>query len=120
MIEENWAAGWIYGLVPPKTVNAAARCPQGVAKVMTQHSFANQLVAGLTFGIYTPMTIQVTCAQISETSSLDKENTLTVSKYSTEEELRRVFQLAAEKSIRSKKEIFIVIEDPNTPTRIGS
>ncbi|NNK65052.1 MAG: hypothetical protein HKO98_17750, partial [Gemmatimonadetes bacterium] len=29
--------------------------------VETQHSFLNGLVAGLTFGIFTPMTITVTC-----------------------------------------------------------
>ncbi len=41
---------------------AASRCPNGVARVETQQSFVNGLVAWITFFIYTPMTIMVTCA----------------------------------------------------------
>jgi Bor protein len=52
----------VFGLVPPSTVETAAKCPNGVAKVETQLSFLNQLVSVLTLSIYTPMTIEVTCA----------------------------------------------------------
>lgn len=62
-IEERWASGWIYGLVPPATVETMMKCSQGVAQVETKLSFLNQLVSGLTFGIYTPMEIVVTCAE---------------------------------------------------------
>ena len=58
-IDVNWASGWIYGLVPPSTVEAMDRCTNGVARVETQLSFLNQLVSGLTFGIFTPMQINV-------------------------------------------------------------
>ena len=61
-IEKPWATSLIYGLVPPETVQTASQCPNGIARVETQLSFLNQLVSGLTFGIYTPMTITVTCA----------------------------------------------------------
>ena len=61
-IEEKWASGWIYGLVPPATVQTMQGCPAGVARVETRQSFANGLVGILTFGIYTPMEIVVTCA----------------------------------------------------------
>jgi len=60
--EEQWAASWVYGLVPPKIMNTAAKCTSGVAKVETQHSFLNGLVAVLTFGIFTPINIKATCA----------------------------------------------------------
>jgi hypothetical protein len=62
VIDKAWASSWIYGLVPPSTVSTANKCPNGVAKVETQHSFVNQLVGFLTAGIYTPMQITVTCA----------------------------------------------------------
>ena len=62
MISQPWASGWIYGLVPPKLISAASHCKSGVARVETQRSFLNSLVGGLTFGIYTPMDIRVTCA----------------------------------------------------------
>ncbi len=61
-IRKPFASSWIYGLVPPSTVEAAEECPNGVARVETQLSFVNQLVSFLTSGIYTPMSITVTCA----------------------------------------------------------
>lgn len=63
VIEKKWAAGWVYGLVPPSTVETTSKCKKGVAKVSTQLSFANQLVSFLTSGIYTPMEIVATCAE---------------------------------------------------------
>jgi|AP12_2_1047962.scaffolds.fasta_scaffold32915_2 hypothetical protein len=62
-VEKKWASGWVFGLVPPSTVETTAKCPSGVAKVDTQLGFANMLVGMLTFGIYTPMDIRVTCAE---------------------------------------------------------
>jgi hypothetical protein len=63
VIEKRWASGWIFGLVPPSTVETAAKCPSGVAKVETKLSFVNQLVSFVTLSIYTPMKIRVTCAE---------------------------------------------------------
>jgi hypothetical protein len=61
-INQPWATSFVYGLVPPATVEAMQECGSaGVARVETQHSFLNALVGGLTFGIFTPMTITVTC-----------------------------------------------------------
>ena len=62
-IEKHWASGWIFGLVAPKTVETAAKCTTGVAKVETQLTFVNMLVSFLTLNIYTPMDIRVTCAE---------------------------------------------------------
>ena len=62
VIDKSFASAWIYGLVPPSTGSTAEKCPNGVAKVETQHTFLNQLVGLLTLGIYTPMQIRVTCA----------------------------------------------------------
>lgn len=62
VIDKQWAHGFLYGLVPPSTVETAAKCPHGVARVETQQSFVNGLARLLTFGIYTPMQITVTCA----------------------------------------------------------
>jgi hypothetical protein len=61
VIEKEWAASWLAGLVPPDPVETAGKCPNGVARVETQHSFLNMVADILTFGIYTPMTITVTC-----------------------------------------------------------
>ncbi len=65
VISKSFASGWILGLVPPSTVSTAAKCPAGPARIETQLSFVNQLVAWLTLYIYTPMEIKVTCAASS-------------------------------------------------------
>ena len=57
-----WAHSFVYGLVPPSTVDAKAHCPNGVSKVETQMTFVQGVVAFLTASLYTPMTITVTCA----------------------------------------------------------
>ena len=110
-ITDNWATGWLFGLVPPKTVVVAAQCPYGVAKVMTQRSFANGLIGILTLGIYTPMTIQVTCARASETSRVDPKDALFVSKDASSEAFQNVFMVAAEQVARSDREVFVLIAD---------
>ena len=58
-----WANSWIAGLIAPPALDATRMCEgRKAARVETQHTFLNQLVAALTGGIYTPMTIEVTCA----------------------------------------------------------
>lgn len=61
-ISNPWAHSFIAGLVPPKIVETAAQCPNGVARVETQHSFLNMLAQFVTFSLYSPMTIEATCA----------------------------------------------------------
>lgn len=62
VIENRWAHGYLWGLIPPMAVYTAVRCPDGVSKVETQHSILNLLAHGLTAGVYTPMHVTVTCA----------------------------------------------------------
>jgi hypothetical protein len=60
--ERPWAHSFLAGLVPPSVTDAASACPNGVARVETQHSFLNVVAQMITFSIYTPMTIIVQCA----------------------------------------------------------
>jgi Bor protein len=62
-ISTKWAHGFLFGLVAPKVTETQGKCPNGVSRVQTQHSFLNGLVAGITYGLYTPMQIDVTCAK---------------------------------------------------------
>lgn len=75
IISIPWANSFVYGLVPPPIVETAAKCPNGVAKVETQHSFLNSLVGALTFGIYTPIRIDVTCAGSGSVQTSDASTT---------------------------------------------
>ncbi len=61
-IDLRWQKSFVYGLVPPPEVDTQGDCPNGVAKVETQQSFLNGLVRSITYGIFTPMQVNVTCA----------------------------------------------------------
>lgn len=65
-VSNAWAHGFIAGLVPPSTVETAAQCPNGVARVETKHSFLNMVAQAITFSLYAPMTIEATCASGEE------------------------------------------------------
>ncbi len=62
-IDLPWQKSFVFGLVPPDTINSKAKCANGVAKVMVEHSFLNSLVAGLTWNLFTPIHPVVTCAK---------------------------------------------------------
>lgn len=62
-IERRWAHSFLWGLVPPAPVETGTSCPNGIARVETQISMLNQLVAVMTGYIYTPMSVQVWCAR---------------------------------------------------------
>lgn len=107
VIHETFAASWIYGLVPPSTISAAVKCPHGVAKVETQRSFLNSLVAIITFGIYSPMEIKVTCAA-GGTSMLDGRNPdVVVGENASEVEIRDTFARAAEMAVAGGKPVYV-------------
>ena len=62
VIDKPWQHSFVYGLVPPTELTTTETCKQGVSKVVTERSFLNGLVAGLTYSIYTPVHTTVTCA----------------------------------------------------------
>jgi len=100
VVEQAWASGWIYGLVPPKPVATMAKCGSGVSKVETQLSFANQLVGILTLGIYTPMAIKVTCAS-SGRSALPGAPEIKVGNGATPDEVIDAFRRAADLAVET-------------------
>jgi len=107
-LEQSFASSWIYGLVPPKTVETTTRCPNGVAKVETQQTFVNQVVAFLTLGIYTPMHIRVTCAQAAAaTTGATTGAMLTVPAGAEGDEVRQAFRSAAEVAVRQQNAVLV-------------
>lgn len=107
VIEKKWASSWIYGLVPPSTINAAAECPNGVAKVQTQLSFLNQLVSGLTWGIYTPMQIVVTCAEVTHSSLDTPDPEIQVGYNASSEEIQQAFGKAATEAVETGQPVYV-------------
>lgn len=107
VIKKSFAACWIYGLIPPKTVETAAQCPDGVSKVETQLSFVNMLVGGLTLGIYTPMQIVVTCAEPGKTGMLTPDADIVIPKGATDADVQAAFAKAADQAMRTKQPVFV-------------
>lgn len=62
VVAKPWTSTWIFGLVEAKPINVRQECPGGVALVASKMSFLNGLAAGLTFGIWTPQDVTITCA----------------------------------------------------------
>jgi hypothetical protein len=107
-VTQKWASCWILGLVPPKTVEAAAKCPSGVSKVDTQRSFLNGLVGMLTIGIYTPMEIVVQCGDGMGTGVLPTDaQQITISDKATSEEIQRVYSDAAILAYKTSKPVYV-------------
>ena len=107
-VQEDWAAGWLWGLVPPSTVSTAAQCPSGVAKVETYHSFLNMLVQWLTGGIFSPMTISATCSSGGRAG--DATSTVSVPARADSNAVRQAFEQAARQSADTHHDIYVVFE----------
>lgn len=110
VIDIPFAMGWVYGLVPPETVKAADQCTNGVAIVETEHSFVNSLVAGLTFGIFTPIHIKVTCASNGTMGLNETEGAYVVSSASSNAEVVSSFESAANEAVETGKQIYVKFE----------
>lgn len=110
VVEQRFASGWVFGLVPPSTIETASKCTSGVAQVETQLSFVNQLVGLLTLGIYTPMSIKVTCA--AATSALGTQDSIDyhMSATAPTEEIGAVLAQAAEASRSAGRPVLVSVD----------
>jgi len=107
---QTFASSWLFGLVPPPTVDAAALCPEGVSMVETQHSFLNYVVGAITFGIYTPIQIKVTCAASGSAGLVDPENELRIPAGATREMVAATYVHAAERAVASGERVLVYFE----------
>lgn len=107
VLRKGFARSWIYGLVPPDIVDTAAKCPHGVARVETRISFVNGLVGAITFNIFTPMEITVTCAAKSMSGIGDGEPYISLEEGATPDEVHGALVLAAQECIATKQPVFV-------------
>ena len=107
VIQKDWAHGFIFGLVPPSTVETKAQCANGVARVETQHSFLNMLVTIITFDIYTPMAITVTCASSNKMASLPATATVLHSLASSGGVDPTLMQRAFDQAVKSGAPVYV-------------
>ncbi len=116
VIKQSFASCWIYGLIPPKTVETAAECPNGIALVQTRLSFVNQLVGFLTFGIYTPMEITVTCAEAGSVGELEPNAEVVVCSTGTNEDIQKAFAEAADKAAELGRPVYVQFTHDEIPS----
>lgn len=111
-IEVPWATSFVAGLVPVPTVEAASKCPNGVARVETYHSFLNMLATIVTSSIYSPMTIEVTCAAGGTGGSGSPDaDVIHVSGDASMEVQARAFDYAAWRSQQLKHPVYVSYGD---------
>jgi len=106
VVQQSWAAGWLWGLVPPKPVTTHAQCPSGVSKVETVHSFLNMVVQGLTGGIFVPMTIKATCASAGHAAAPGTPE-IKVGDGATPEEIINAFRRAADMAVETHGPVYV-------------
>lgn len=88
-------------MVSPSKVKAGNQCPNGVVMVETKISFLDGLVGGITFSLYTPMHITVTCAA-SGTASADVGSEITIPDNSTDQQIKEAFTKASAEPLLQK------------------
>lgn len=111
VVDKPFASSWIYGLVPPNTIKAAMECTEGVAVVETKLSFLNQLVGAITWGIYTPMHITITCASGSGMAAAPAaDEQMLVENTATEQEKVAAFEQAVKTSAEKNKPIYVYFQ----------
>lgn len=104
--QQAWATSFIGGLVPPSIVNAEQHCNNGVARVETRLSFLNMLATLITFNLYSPMEITVTCAS-SSADNYSAEDIIELAKNSAQEDVVNTFSKAAELSATNEKAVYV-------------
>ncbi|MEL7833309.1 Bor/Iss family lipoprotein [Fodinibius sp. N2] len=113
VVEKPWHHGFLFGLVYPNEIDVSDKCTNGVAEVDTKLSFLNMLVSNITFGIYTPMNIEVRCAATSQTASslnIEDETSMSVLQNSSEQEIINTIHKAAVKSKELDTPVYIKFE----------
>ena len=110
VIDQPWAMSFVYGLVPPPTVEAAGRCSDGVAVVETELSFLNGLVSFVTAGIVTPMHITVTCAASGSASAVTPGEEILIPESATQSEVIGAFGVAAERAVETNAAVYVRFE----------
>lgn len=105
--EDNMAHGFLFGLVPPSIVQAQNECTNGVARVETKISFVNGLLSAITFNLYTPMSIKVTCAASGMSSLTDQDKLYTISREDTDEVISETLSKATQESLKDSQPFYL-------------
>lgn len=107
--QNKWATGFIAGLIPPDMVDATEHCSNGVAKVETRHSFLNLVAQAITFSLFSPMEITVTCATGGMGANVE-DTSLELATNSTDEVKLQTYSDAVTISSKMNKPVYIQLK----------
>jgi hypothetical protein len=108
-VTKAWAPSFIFGLVAGQPIDVRRECPSGIAYASTRMTFPNGLVGLITFGLFTPHAVKVTCA--GRGAMLPGAETVRVAADATAEMMQRAMAEAAFKSFSSNQPVAIVVTD---------
>lgn len=94
VVEKKWASSFLFGLVPAR-VDVSNECTNGIAEAERKMSFLNMVVSGLTFNIYSPQSVTVTCATGGSMSAHASATDFSLSTDATVEDIRAVLHSAS-------------------------
>jgi hypothetical protein len=110
VVQQSWVSTWIFGLVAATPIDARTKCPSGVATVETLMSFPNGFASALTFGIWAPQTVRITCA--SGTAALPNGTEIVhVALSATDSQLSDALQQAAARSAQLDRPVAVQFGD---------
>jgi hypothetical protein len=107
-ITKGWHPTWIFGLVAATPIDVRSECPSGVAYASTRMTFANGLVGGLTFGIFTPHEVKITCA--SRGALLPGTETVRVATEATPAAVHEAVGRAAFQAFTTGRSVALVVD----------
>ncbi|MEM6326140.1 MAG: hypothetical protein AAF791_03395 [Bacteroidota bacterium] len=108
VVEQPFALGFVYGIIPPPTLKVAEDCPYGVAKVETQQTVVNGLVSVLTGGLITPWNIKVTCAAAGSASAVPADGAeVTVADTAETADVQAAFSEAADAAVETGDPVYV-------------
>lgn len=108
--QKKWATGFIAGLIPPDMIDATEHCSNGVAKVETRHSFLNLVAQAITFSLFAPMEITVTCATGGMSINAEDSSSIELAKNSTEDVKLQTYSDAVSISSKTNKPVYIELK----------
>ncbi len=96
-----WMTTFIYGVVPSAVASAAAQCRDGLATVSRGETPASVLASILTLGMFSPITIAVTCATPRARAPLTGPVAVTI------DGLRNALANAADATLKSHRPVLV-------------
>ena len=100
VVDRQFVATWLWGIVPAQPIDVRQSCPSGVATIETEQSFMNGLVGLITLGIYSPQHLRVTRAT-SSARLPEGAHEIIIPANVSKDEVSRIINTAVQQTLQS-------------------